>query len=85
MRADYPRRMPRNPFTVKTAMLFAARDAETTLACPDCGALLHIARTCHEVYMHCPACGKKFPLADYIARADDAMEHFLEGVYCDRI
>lgn len=65
--------------------LFAARDAETTLSCPRCGTPLHIARTCHEVYMHCPTCKTKFPLADYIAQADAAMERFLEGVYCDRI
>jgi uncharacterized C2H2 Zn-finger protein len=64
---------------------FAARDAETTLACPRCGARLHIARTCHEVHMHCPACKARFALQDYNSQADDAMEHFLENVYCDRI
>ena len=65
--------------------LFAARDAETSLVCPRCGAHLHIAHTCHEVYMHCPACQARFALQEYISQADDAMEHFLENVYCDRV
>ena len=64
---------------------FAARDAETTLACPRCGARLHNARTCHEAYMRCPACKAQFPLNDYISQADEVMERFLENVYCDRI
>lgn len=64
---------------------FAARDAETTLVCPHCGAQLHIGRSCHEVYMHCPTCKARFPLKEYISQADEAMEHFLENVYCDRV
>ena len=64
---------------------FAARDAETSLVCPRCGARLHIGRSCHEVYMHCPACKAQFPLSEYISKADEAMERFLENVYCDRI
>ena len=65
--------------------LFAARDVETTIVCPNCNGHLHIARTCHEVYMRCPSCGKHFPLRDFVSRADAAMEQFLENVYCDRI
>lgn len=65
--------------------LFAARDVETTLACPNCGGRLHIARTCHEAFMRCPACGGQFPLRDFVSRADAAMERFLENLYCDRI
>ena len=64
---------------------FAPRDVKTTLVCPTCGAPLHIARTCHEVYMHCLACKAQFPLQEYIRQADEAMEHFLENVYCNRI
>ena len=64
---------------------FAPRDVKTTLVCPTCGAPLYIARTCHEVYMHCPACKAQFPLQDYIRQADEVMEHFLENVYCNRI
>ncbi|MBQ9407089.1 MAG: hypothetical protein IJU37_10205 [Desulfovibrio sp.] len=64
---------------------FSSRDAVTTHLCPHCGAALHIARTCHEVYMRCPDCGKRFPLSEYIERADEAMERFLESVYLDRI
>lgn len=64
---------------------FGPRDAETSLPCPACGAPLHIERSCHEVRMRCPACGAQFPLKDFIGNADDAMERFLENVYCDRI
>ncbi len=63
----------------------APRDAETTLPCPNCREPLHIARSCHEVHMRCPACGKTYPLGEFVARADDAMEKFMENVYCDRI
>lgn len=65
--------------------LFAARTAQTTLPCPTCGALLHIGRSCREVQMLCSACGGQFPLKEHIARADEAMEHFLENVYLDRV
>lgn len=64
---------------------FSAREKETTLKCPDCGKNLHIARSCHEVFMRCPACGKKYPLGDFVRQADKAMENFMENVYCDRI
>ena len=57
---------------------FAPRDVKTTLACPTCGASLHIARTCHEVYMHCPACKAQFQLQDYIRQADEAIDETLE-------
>lgn len=64
---------------------FAPRDAETTLACPNCGDKLHITRSCRDVTMRCPACGAEYPLKDFISNADQAMEHFLENVYFDRI
>lgn len=64
---------------------FAARDAETSLSCPHCAAHLHIVRSCHQVQMRCAACQAQFPLQDYIGQADEAMERFLENVYCDRI
>lgn len=63
----------------------APRQAETTLSCPHCSQKLQIARTCHEVYMRCTVCGKVFPLKEFIARADEAMERFLEQAYVDRI
>lgn len=65
--------------------LFAPREAATGIACPACGQALNIKRSCHEVYMLCPACHKRFPLNDFISQADEAMERFLENVYCDRI
>ena len=64
---------------------FAARDVETTLLCPSCRQHLHIARTCHEAYMHCPACGRRYALRDFVAQADEAMEEFLENLYVNRI
>lgn len=64
---------------------FSSRDAETTLSCPKCSEHLHIARTCHKVYMHCPQCHKEFPLEEYITKSDAKMENFLENVYFDRI
>lgn len=72
-------------FLEATMSFFGPRDAETSLPCPACGAPLHIERSCHEVRMRCPACGAQFPLKDFIGNADDAMERFLENVYCDRI
>ena len=62
-----------------------ARKVETTVPCRQCGTPLFIERTCHEVHMFCPHCGKILPLSDYIAVADEAMETFLSGVYCDRM
>lgn len=64
---------------------FAPRDAETTLKCPVCGKKLHITRSCHEVAMRCQACKRQFPLKDFIGQSDQAMESFMENVYCDRI
>ena len=64
---------------------FAARDAETSLPCPKCQAKLHIARSCHEVFMRCPSCSERFPLKDYIRKADRVIEDFMENVYCDRV
>lgn len=70
----------------KITMTFSpVRDAKTTLACGTCGEPLHITRTCHDVYMNCPACSAQFPLQKYIRQADAAMEQFLENVHCDRI
>ncbi len=64
---------------------FAPRQAQTTLPCPECSGKLQIARTCHEAYMRCPECGRRFPLQRFISQADDAMERFLEGLYVDRV
>ena len=65
--------------------MFAPREAQTTLACPLCSANLKIRRSCGEVWLECPCCGHKFPLKDFIAIADSAMEEFLENLYVDRI
>lgn len=63
----------------------ASREAKTTLACPHCQELLYIKRTCHEAFMACNACHKKFALEPFIPQMDDAMEHFLENLYSNRI
>ena len=61
------------------------RKVQTTVPCKKCTAPLSIERSCHEVHMSCPQCGEKAPLREYIAQADEAMESFLEQVYCDRM
>ena len=65
--------------------IFAPREAQTTLPCPKCGAKLDITRTCHEVFLRCKSCHGQWPLKDFIQQADEAMERFLENVYCDRM
>lgn len=64
---------------------FAPREAQTTIPCPNCNKNLEIARSCHEVFMRCQNCRGKWPLKDFIQNADQAMEEFLENVYCDRM
>ncbi len=61
------------------------RKVQTTVVCKHCGTPLFIERSCREVHMFCPTCGKRFPVAEYIAQADEAMENFLDQVYCDRM
>ena len=67
------------------AFYFAPREARTTLKCPVCSALLDIRRTCHEAYMQCPECGKRFALKQFIPEMDQVMEEFLERLYSDRV
>ena len=38
-----------------------ARKVQTTVCCKHCGMPLFIERSCHEVHMFCPKCGKAFP------------------------
>lgn len=63
----------------------AAREAQTTLPCPHCEKPLHIKRSCHEAFMVCNICHKKFALEPFIPKMDDAMEAFLENLYTNRI
>ncbi|GFM34246.1 hypothetical protein LN040_04100 [Desulfovibrio subterraneus] len=62
-----------------------ARSAQTTIPCKHCGNPLTVVRSCQVVYMQCEHCKKKGELNDYIAQMDDALEEFMEGVYCDRV
>lgn len=64
---------------------FPPRAAETGVSCPVCGKNMKIERGCQSVWMHCPACNQKYPIKDFIDKADAAMENFLENVYCDRM
>lgn len=64
---------------------FAPVMRKPALSAPARGPICTLPCTCHEVYMHCPACQARFALQEYISQADDAMEHFLENVYCDRV
>lgn len=64
---------------------FAARQAQTTLPCPTCGQALLVERSCREAHMYCPHCRQRYDLRPFIARADEALERFLEGLYLDRI
>lgn len=62
-----------------------ARSAQTTIPCHVCAEPLKVERTCHEVFMRCETCRKTYPVSDYVGEMDDAMENFMEGVYCDRV
>lgn len=64
---------------------FAARSAQTTIPCPQCGKPMTIERSCHQVYMHCRDCAKTYPIEEYVRKADKAMEDFLDNCYVDRI
>lgn len=64
---------------------FAARRAQTTLPCPECGQALLVERSCREAHMYCDSCRRSFDLKPFIAEADEALESFLEGLYLDRI
>lgn len=61
------------------------REAQTTLPCPLCAQPLLVTRSCFEVQMYCPHCKKNFPVDDFVRRMDDALESFMENVYCNRI
>jgi len=37
------------------------------------------------VQLRCPACQAVFPVEHYVAVMDEALERFLENVYCNRI
>lgn len=62
-----------------------ARKAETTIECRDCAGKLNAERTCHEVYLRCTECNKVTPVQEYIHEMDDALESFMENVFCDRV
>ncbi len=61
------------------------RKIQTTLPCRECRTPVLVERSCHEVHVVCPACGKMYSVQEYIREADEAMETFLEQVYCDRM
>ncbi|MGE4296424.1 MAG: dual CXXC motif small (seleno)protein [Desulfovibrionaceae bacterium] len=63
-----------------------SREKETTLTCHSCGqGRVTAYRYCRNVQLKCAECGKTFALEAYVQQMDDALEQFLENVYCDRI
>ncbi len=64
---------------------FAPRQAQTTLPCPNCRAAMLIERSCREAHMRCPSCSRRYPVEQFIVKADKAMEDFLDNCYLDRI
>lgn len=63
----------------------SSREKQTILPCPVCAEKMLIKRTCHEAYMYCGHCQKKFDLKAFIPQMDSAMEEFLENLYSNRI
>ena len=61
------------------------RHARTSLSCPRCGAMLDIMRTCHEAYMYCSVCSRRYQLSPFIPAMDEVMEGFLEQLFADRV
>jgi hypothetical protein len=61
------------------------REAQTTIPCKNCDTALKVKRSCQHVYMQCDSCGTRGDINEYLSQMDDAMEEFMEGVYCDRV
>lgn len=61
------------------------REAQTTMPCKSCNRAVKVARSCNMVYIICPHCQQKFELQEYLSLMDDAMEKFMENIYCDRV
>ncbi len=61
------------------------RHTETTIKCHECSGILHAERSCHEVYLRCTKCNAVRPVQEYIRDMDDALEQFMENVFCDRV
>lgn len=62
-----------------------SRQQITTMPCKDCGKPVTAHRYCREVRIECPDCGAAFSLEQYVPQMDQALEDFLENVYCDRM
>jgi ribosomal protein L32 len=62
-----------------------ARQAQTTIVCRECGGTLRAERTCHDVYLRCTACNKVTQVQEHIDEMDEALESFMENVFCDRV
>lgn len=67
------------------SMFWSKRAAKTTLPCDRCQAPLTARRGCREVTLECETCKARFPLEAYSRRMDEALEQFLENVFCDRM
>lgn len=63
----------------------SSRHAQTTIKCHSCQHPLTAYRACQEVVLQCSGCGQTFPFSEYVQEMDDALERFMEGVFCNRI
>lgn len=63
----------------------ASRECRTETPCPACGAGLIARRGCREVRLHCESCTKIYAPEDVAPVMDEALEDFLENVFCDRM
>lgn len=70
---------------MKNRFAYGRDIGSTELPCDACGDKVNVRRSCHEVWLHCEACGKDFPLEQYVPRMDESLERCLESVYCDRM
>lgn len=61
------------------------RQVQTSIKCHNCQHALTAHRACQEVLLQCAACGKTFPLKEYVREMDAALEHFMEEIACNRI
>lgn len=63
----------------------APRSAQTTIPCRNCKKPLVARRSCHQAYLECDQCRKRFEIQEYVRQMDEPLETFLEAINCDRV
>lgn len=61
------------------------RSTQTTIPCSKCKNNLMARRSCHEAYLECEHCRKRYEVQEYIQQMDAKLESFLESINCDRV